>query len=798
MRRGIAQLSLFAALAFFVQPSAIPWREKNAFKIATTLPARLIDSIMAQGNWNILFQEGPFNEFQRHIAIANHFALRGDNRLADFYLKKAGAALDIAYASLRGRFGWPRNASEQKAAALAWGENRDTFEDFLLCRLQLQIELTLLDHESGVLAPAALAQSVAEVEKQLSTPVRQKDADLEQIITVIREAAVIRTQKENNVNLRAARFAALSDRIVSSARNYWSRKLTLFRVLENIHHGNLGRAFSLIKFLEDKQKDQIDAYNLARIYIRLGAYRDALGILQRELKRPELKTADNFAEFAAFSSLSQSLLIWLSQINEATALSAETTTFLAGLAQADAVPREEAVDLKKSLANERLRGKMLVYLKTGRCPELGSYTADTDMEIEWQARERIFYENCGLTRNKSFWTALQKQIRPASELKGIISYHLGDAISLPAKADASPLLRYLVARRALQKAPGRPELALAYLRQRNLIQSEFALFDWGLNLADDLTDRALEALPRNLPEKTARPLFAELHRRYVDKLSHTGGAFLFSPADAVHLTHKSSAAMLDQGSESGGEETYPGTGKVLLYADTVWLAVFDPTERKQKFRISKRVSGDVLPQLPGKGRILFGAAINELSLIADDRAAAHLPPYQNFCPDCGKAQGKSPERLVILNSNRSLREAYTNELADNFSLVAPPGSWRECGTAATRFEDALLATADATGDFSTPCDLSADKIVLEYDTTAATVNNPLLFATGWRPGLAVVLMPRELPQQIKTSFLFDFFQRINRRQTKAGEAFREAKTRAEKSFPSEAALRRMYLYESLD
>lgn len=797
MRRGIAQVSLFAALAVFAQPSAIPWREKNAFKIATTLPARLIDSIMAQGNWNILFQEGPFNEFQRQIAIANHFALRGDSRQADFYLKKAGAALDIAYASLRGRFGWPRNANEQKAAALAWGENRDTFEDFLLCRLQLQVETALLEHEAGVLATAGLTQAVAEVEKQLSTPIRQKDGDLEQLIAVLREAAAIRTQKENNANLRAARFAALSDKTVSSARNYWSRKLTIFRVLENIHHGNLGRSFSLIKFLEEKQKDQIDAYSLARIYIRLGAYRDALEILQRELKRTELKTAENFAEFAAFGGLAQNLLIWLSRPDEAAALSAETSAFLAGLVQADAVPREEAVDLKKSLANEQLRGKMLVYLKTGRCPELGSYTGDADMETEWRVRERIFYENCGLQRNKSFWTTIQKQIQPASELKGILSYHMGEAISLPAKAEVSSLLRYLVARRALQKGMGRPELLLAYLKRRNLIQSEFVLFDWGLNLADDLTDRALEALPRNLPEKTTRALFSELHRRYVNKVSHTGGAFFFSAADAAHLTRKGTTALLDQGGDTGAEETYSGTGKVLFYADTVWLAVFDPSERKQKFRISRRVSGETLPPLNGKGRILFGAAINDLSLVAEGGVSS-LSPYHNFCADCGKARGKSPERLVILNSDRTLREAYTNELADNFSLVVTPGSGRECGTGTTRYEDALLVTADGSGDFSTPCDLSADRIVVEYETTSPILNNPVLYAAAWRPNITVVLMPRELPQQIKTSFLFDFFQRINRRQVKASEAFREAKARAEKSFPSEVSLRRMYHYESLD
>ncbi|HNL11411.1 MAG TPA: hypothetical protein PKM44_12915, partial [Turneriella sp.] len=84
MQRGIFKVSLCLFSLLFFQAGAVPWREKNALRIASTLPKRLIDSIMAQGNWNILFQEGPFSEFQRQMAIGGHFALRGEVSQAEF------------------------------------------------------------------------------------------------------------------------------------------------------------------------------------------------------------------------------------------------------------------------------------------------------------------------------------------------------------------------------------------------------------------------------------------------------------------------------------------------------------------------------------------------------------------------------------------------------------------------------------------------------------------------------------------------------------------------------------------
>ena len=42
MRGGIARLSLLLLLALSAKSSAAPWREKNVFKVATNLPARLI------------------------------------------------------------------------------------------------------------------------------------------------------------------------------------------------------------------------------------------------------------------------------------------------------------------------------------------------------------------------------------------------------------------------------------------------------------------------------------------------------------------------------------------------------------------------------------------------------------------------------------------------------------------------------------------------------------------------------------------------------------------------------------
>jgi hypothetical protein len=794
--RDIARVSLLCSTLLFTQADAVPWREKNAFKIATSLPKRLIDSIMAQGNWNILFQEGPFSEFQRQIAIANHFALRGDARQANFYFQKAGTALDIAYASLRGKFGWPRDPKPMTTAGLPWGDNRETFEDFLLCRLQLEIESMLVQHETGLLKTTGFENLVGETERQLGAPLRQKDQDLDQMVGFVRDAVAIRSKKENP-QLTAEKFAALSDKITPSVRNYWQRRLFIFRIFENIHHGNAGRARFLAQYLEDKQKDQIDAMGLARIYIHAGVYTEAKRVLEAALRTDENKATENFTDYLGYSGAAQNLLIRLGLKSDAETVSRETLQLLTGHRKTGNIPRDEIVDLEKAIRNEELRLKMHAFANRGACPAPAAYTAESDMDQEWRMRERLFFEGCNQPREKTFWSTLLKNPSSSLDARAVAAYHLADVKEMKAQdKNSSPLIRHLMRRRALADALARdrreklPELTIAYLNTLNSTWPEFALFDWGINLSDDLTDAALTTMPANLSEKMARELITELHRRFIWKQLTEANLSLYAATDAAIALRKTAAVVLDMPELNRILPQSFTTTKKALYADNLFIAVYDGAAKKTRWRLIRKspattISTVVSETSPGE-YFLFGAAATELG---GAKLTAYLPPFYAHCPECQRRSDNIPERLIILTGDEALARSLRNDLADNFSVVAEASHIRECAAVAGGYDDSLIFSGRIAAP-AMPCNTKPEKIIIDGEGMQAA------FPLGWKPGLSLILLPQNLSLQAKTSFLFDFFQRTNRRQVKAAEAFREAKARAEKSFPGEMGVSELRYYES--
>ena len=69
---------------------------------------------------------------------------------------------------------------------------------------------------------------------------------------------------------------------------------------------------------------------------------------------------------------------------------------------------------------------------------------------------------------------------------------------------------------------------------------------------------------------------------------------------------------------------------------------------------------------------------------------------------------------------------------------------------------------------------------------------------GWRKDLHTVVLPEALANAERVSFLYDLFQRTNRRQMRFSEAFSEAAARAEKSFPQGAPLHSLQVYGSFN
>lgn len=797
--RDIVRLSLLLCLIVSPRNEAAPWREKNPFRVAASLPSKLIDSIMAQGNWNILFQEGPFSEFQRQIAIANHFALRADRKQAEFYFQKAETALDIAYGLMRGRFGWPRSYRELKATELPWGENRDTFQDYILCRLQLYIETGLGGHATGKLNFENLSRMRDESEKQLGTSIERKDGELSSLIRIIQEAVLIR----NSRGLQAAdKFAAESDKFTSSLKNYWSRRLHLFRIFENLYHGNLGRSLWLTDYLNEKQNDQRDAISLAQIYIRLSAYAKAEIVLKQAVESPDFRQPDTYGDHLQASDILQNLYTWIGRTAEAEATGMATLQMLTGLRESGTVPRDESLALRQAISDQELRQKIYAHTLNKSCPPLTAYSGDPEMPVEWRIKERIFFENCGMAHDSGAWNNLVSVPGINSDALAVAEYHgraektiKGNALlnARPNEPGIRAYLREAVRLERTIRAGDRRKSAdnlISYLRAQNRFSSEMLIFEWGFS-APDLTHATTRILPKTLDEKKALALFGELHREYALRMLRGKSLLFFSPEDAVILSGISSRAILGTADTSREVNLPLPGGKSLVFSDGTVTLGFEQATKDGKLSVFPREDAVPFSAPTGKDRILFGSAIWEVTPAPGSRL--EYAPLFAYCTNCGSSPGV-PARLIMNTRAESLK----TDLADNFSLAPDIQKPQECAPPVPIIEDTLYFQPAIEELTYPPCDTRIDKLMLDYDGSEdLKMAAHLIFAMGWRKDLTMIFIPRSVTAQARSAYLFDYFQRVNRRQVKSREAFSEAKTRAEKSFPDDVALRSVRFYESV-
>lgn len=805
MRRDITRLSLFIFLLFVLKAHAVPWREKTPIRFATTLPNRIIDSIMAQGNWNILFQEGPFAEFQRQIAVANHFALRGEKRPAEQYFSRAESALAIAYGSLRGRYGWPRSPAGLNADDLQWGENRETFQDYLLCRLQLYLESGLIAHENGELHFTDFDPVIVAYQKQLGSALQKKDQELDTLVRLIRDSLAIRSAREPNGLARADRFAALSDTISGGGKSYWNRRTNWFRIFENIHYGNLGRALYLAGLQRRVSAENFDALALARILVRCSDYAAARAVVESAIGEENNRGADSYADYLRYSELLQNLAVWQRDNAAAGKTAAATVAHLEDLLKSEQIPREEIVDVRNATENQKLRMQKHAYLNQGTCPAAAGNAAEH--EIEWQVRERLFQENCGKAVDKAWWRSLLLSTENSTEIRALAAQRLegeqaaGDFLEKTAKADkTTELTRFFVMRHRLQKALMRkagnalPELLINYLRAAYQLQSDLLFLDWGIRLGDNLSLLALEKIPGKLTEKQAAAIFAELHRRYaLDNLRGVPLAF-FSAPDAAQLMQHMVPGLLDVSpvvKEESAQQQFPRYD--LWYADgrlfLQYKAVQGRLTRYQKL-------GDLAEAWQKNAGEREALVFGNVSVFSGKGARpARIAPLFFYCSQCS-TDAKLPERLVMPGLNGRNASAIKAELSDTFSAAPEPQNFSECNAGETVFRDTLFIDAGNTDLLPLPCDLRLERLVTGTGNGGSIFSPQVLLAMGWRKDLHTVVLPEALANAERVSFLYDLFQRTNRRQMRFTEAFAEAAARAEKSFPQGAPLQSLQVYGS--
>jgi hypothetical protein len=316
------------------------------------------------------------------------------------------------------------------------------------------------------------------------------------------------------------------------------------------------------------------------------------------------------------------------------------------------------------------------------------------------------------------------------------------------------------------------------------------IFEWGLNPPDPVRN-ILKILPGTLNEKKAHTLFSELHRDYALRLLRGKPLQFFSPEDAVILSGFSSRAILGTTNMTRETSAPPLGGKSLLYSDESVIIEYVPGGKEGKLSITWRDKTSASMRSAQKNAVLYGSALWEVAASPDARL--EYAPLFAYCGNCAATAG-IPERLIM----NTRAEALKTDLADNFSLAPDIQKPQDCAPAVPVMEDTLYFQPTLEEISYPPCDMRIDKLMLESeslgDLKAAAY---LIFAMGWRKDLTVVFVPRAVTAQARSAYLFDFFQRVNRRRVKGREAFAEAKTRAEKSFPDDVALRSVLFYESI-
>jgi len=788
MQREIARFSLCILIALGVRAEAVPWREKGAIRFASSLPKRLIDSIMAQGNWNLLFQEGPFSEFQRQIAIANYFALRGELTEADVYFKKADTALTIAYASLRGKYEWPRLSQGLVAKDLPWGENRETFQDFVLCSLQLYIESGLKAHESGNIDFEALESAVANAERQLSAPLKQKDADMHAFLLLLQDALKLRQSRQLNALEKADRFDQRSSAESVSGKNYWNRRALYFRIFENIYHGNLGRARALADDLYERQREQLDPLVAARIFTATAGYDEAQNICEDSLKSADQKQAENQTNYIRHSVLLQNLHMLRRNYEKAERTAVRTAEHLQGLLEAGSTANEERLALRKSWRDQQLRGKMFAYLQNKTCPASTDYADAIEMEPEWRIKARLFYETCGLRHDRLWWQAIGSAPGAGMEIAAIAAF--AEKRLTTKQAGDSPPLRLLLHRQILanareqkQKAATLAGSVLKYLRLLPEFPHDFVFVDWGIAPTGPTEAELASLLPSKIDATQALMFFQSLHRNFAAQLLRGAPLNLFAPPDTAHLTQQNAALVLEQ--------TRPQTPPLQPFRTQPVLHF-----RGESIELFYSKATGITTQNPpsGQSRMLFGSAVATLQNPSD---RAYLAPLYFWCESCGNMAERPSRIFVDLNTEKPWRATHS-EIADAFSLSIEYGESANCGVDTVLAHDTLILSSRT---WITPlhrCPMRSTHLIIDEAAITTAGAQQALLALGWRSNLAAIVLPQSASAQLKTALLFDFFQRKNRRDMSSWTAFRESYARAEKSFSAESTFGRIQFYASLD
>ncbi|MCS6971893.1 MAG: hypothetical protein NZL89_02625, partial [Leptospiraceae bacterium] len=309
------------------------------------------------------------------------------------------------------------------------------------------------------------------------------------------------------------------------------------------------------------------------------------------------------------------------------------------------------------------------------------------------------------------------------------------------------------------------------------LPKDFVFLDWGFVLPELPAD--FGALRKR---EQVWSLFSALQRRLF--LRHfRDRAQVLAPGDAASFARLADAWLL--GKEYPTLPPVSASSGQLIFADDERALVYAPDRRKRTVLTVLRSSPEKLQFMPGEVVWLFGYAQLWASRFPDSVVLQAAPLFAR-CEDCKRAQ-RTPARLLATSS--SLWQKTVAELAALYTLSQPLAAAEPCQTPQDFFRDTLLIT----GNELFACHIAPENLVVSI-TESQTRLLPVLLSAAGRKNSAILFIPPQMPEDVRTAVLFDFLLRRTEYNLPPRAALKATQERLKKSFPAEAALAGLRIY----
>lgn len=431
---------MLALAVFSVHLNALPWNEPSRSVPANlrNLPEGIADSIMARGNWQLLFPQNKFRDFQRTLTGAEQKLDLEFFQEAETEIQKAHDQLELIYAEIRGKYGWPKDIRQLRSTGKLLGEEAESFTEIQLARIQiLTFEERLLTENQGY--SADYKKKLTEIDRLLQDIPRETTAYRH--LQKSKLLQYIEWQKEMGIFFEKGKFPGkkleefFQDRravMSESPDEYWSLKIRKSAVFHLVKSGNCREALYLIDENDSNENlfpyltsakyrmlclDFTGAANSARLVFADNLLPNKYNLRYRFLAYYILQNIEylkrNYAKAAAFAqSYANDFIV----VERDPTFSAEERTYF----------REQAYILSLTGVLARIR-------ESGLTDELSKELSELqpDEIFSWPTREKymLAVESLDIAAfSYAVWSQIARNASVANELSAAARFHVAQKL----------------------------------------------------------------------------------------------------------------------------------------------------------------------------------------------------------------------------------------------------------------------------------------------------------------------------------------------------------------------------------